>query len=164
MRLHRRPSGLINQGGLTLVELLIASTVLSVAILGVVGMWPVAYQHLRTGGDLTKATGLAQRIVEVLRDESFQVVSTLHDADTRHAFSSPEDHPPESVSFRVASSLQRWREEIAIATLGGGLGQAWGRIQVAPFDRGLLAITVTVGWPAPFAEQTVQLETYIAQQ
>jgi len=157
MILDHGPSEFISEHGLTLVEILIAMAVFSVAMLGIVGMFPVAHQHLRAGGDLTKATALAQRMVEVLRDERFQVVSRYQNADTRLTASFPADDPGGTVPFHGGSSLRRWREEIVAAALAGGVLEAWGRIEVAPLDRGLLAVTVTVGWPATPTERTVQL-------
>ena len=164
MKLGDRPSEFICEYGLTLVELLITMAVLSVAILGIVGMFPVASQHLRAGGDLTKATALAQRMVELLRDERLQMVPRYHNADTRLTASFPADDPDRTPPFRGGSTLRRWREEIAAAALADGLLEAWGRIEVASLDRGLLAITVTVGWPATPTERTVQLTTYLGQQ
>jgi prepilin-type N-terminal cleavage/methylation domain-containing protein len=150
--------------GLTLVELLIAMAILSVASLGILGMFPVAHQHLRAGGDLTKATALAQQMVEVLRDERLQTVSRYHNADTRETASFPADDLGGTPPFRGGSSLRRWREEIAGEPFGDGLSQGWGRIGIASLDRGLLAITVTIGWPSSLSERTVQLTTYVGQQ
>ncbi len=147
-----------DEQGLTLVELLFAFTIFSVAVLGVVGMFPVAAQHLRAGGDLTKATGLAQRMVEQLRDEPIQVLPRYHNADTREAASFPPDDPGETPPFRGGSSLRHWQDEITAASLG------WGKIEVSALDRRLSAITVTVGWTADFTERLVQLTTYIGQQ
>ncbi len=150
--------------GLTIVELLIALTVLTLAMLGVVGMFPVAHQHLRAGGDLTKATALAQRMLELLRDEALELVPRYHNADTRQSASFPADDPGRTPPFRGGSSLQQWREEIAETRLGGGLHQGWGRIEVASLDRGLLSVTVTVGWSASPTNRTIELITHLAQQ
>ena len=164
MRGCHRPFGIIPEQGLTLVELLIAMAIVSITMLGVVGMFPMAHQHIRAGGDLTKATGLAQRMVELLRDERFQAVARYHNADTRQTSSFPADDLGGDPPFRGASWLQRWREEISSVPFRGGLYQGWGRIEVEPIDRGLLAIRVTVGWPAIPTERTVELATYLAQQ
>jgi prepilin-type N-terminal cleavage/methylation domain-containing protein len=164
MRGCHRPFGIIPKQGLTLVELLIAMAIVSIAMLGVVGMFPVAHQHIRAGGDLTKATGLAQRMVELLRDERFGAVARYHNADTRQTSSFPADDLGGDPPFRGGSWLQRWREEISPVPFRGGLYQGWGRIEVEPIDRGLLAIRVTVGWPAFPTERTVELATYLAQQ
>jgi prepilin-type N-terminal cleavage/methylation domain-containing protein len=164
MRQRHKQFKLIQDQGLTLVELLIAMAVLSIAMLGAVGMFPVAHQHIRAGGDLTKATGLAQRMVELLRDERFQAVARYHNADTRQTSSFPADDLGGDPPFRGGSWLQRWREEISSVPFRGGLYQGWGRIEVEPIDRGLLAIRVTVGWPAFPTERTVELATYLAQQ
>ena len=164
MKLRHTSTEAADKRGLTLIELLIAMSVLSVAMLGIVGMFPVAHQHLRAGGDLTKATALAQRIVELLRDEPLQAVNRYHNADTSQTASFPSDDPGGTPPFRGGSSLQRWREEIAGVRSAEGLSRGWGRIEVVTLDRRLLAVTVTVGWPTPRTEQTVQLTTYVGQQ
>lgn len=155
---------LTGKRGLSLVELLMAMTIVSVAMLGIVGMFPVAHQHLRVGGDLTKATGLAQRMIELLRDEPLQVVPRYHSADTRMPSSFPADDPGLIPPFRGGSSLAGWRDEIASAPPTGGLHRGWGRIEVASIDRGLLSITVTVGWSATPTDRAVQLTTLLGQE
>lgn len=152
-----------SERGLTLVELLIATAIVSVAMLGVLGMFPVAHQQLRVGSDLTKATALAQRMVEVLRDEPFQVVPRYHNADTRVPASFPPDDPASTPPFRGGSLVQRWRDEITAIPLMGGLHQGWGRIEVSSLDRGLLSVTITMGWSAAPTDRTVQLTTYLGR-
>ena len=163
MRIPRESFGFINTHGLTLVEVVIAMAIISVAMMGVVGMFPVAHQHLRVGGDLTKATALAQRMIELLRDERLQVLPRYHQADTRQSGSLPTDDLDETPPFNGGSSFQRWRDDIASAALGGDTHQGWGRIEVTSIDRGLLSLTVTVGWPATPTERTVQLTTVLSQ-
>ncbi len=164
MKLRHTLSEPADKHGLTLVELLIAMAVLSVAMLGIVGMFPVAHQHLREGGDLTKASAMAQRMVELLRDEPHQAVSRYHNADTRQTATFPSDDLGADPPFRGGSSLQHWREEIAGVRLGEGLARGWGRIEVVTLDRRLFAVTVTVGWPTTRTERTVQLTTYVGEQ
>lgn len=150
--------------GLSLVELLMALTVITVAMLAIVGMFPAAHQHLRAGGDVTKATGLAQRMAELLRGEPIKAVPRYHHADTRAPGSFPADDPGGMPPFRGGSALTRWREEIATAGLLGGIDPGWGRIEVVPLEDGLLSVTVIVGWPAGPTERMVELSTYLGQQ
>lgn len=160
------PSSLkvIHDAGFTLVELLIAMTILSVALLGIAGMFPAAHQHLRMGSDVTKATALAQQMIETLRDQPVTAVSRYDAADTRASTTFPQDDPADTPPFRGASLLTRWQQAIAAAPELGGLYQGWGRIAVAPLDRNLLSVTVTVGWAASPADRTIQLTTFIGQR
>jgi len=163
VRIRRKSLALINTQGLTLVEVVIAMAMISVAMMGVVGMFPVAHQHLRVGGDLTKATALAQRMIELLRDERLQTLPRYHQADTRQTGSLPTDDLDETPPFNGGSSFQRWRDDIASSAIGGDTDQGWGRIEITSIDRGLLSLTVTVGWPATPTERTVQLTTVLSQ-
>jgi len=164
MRSRQRRVKFTEERGLSLVELLMAITIITVAMLGIVGMFPIAHQHLRAGGELTVATGLAQRMAELLRDEPVELVPRYHNADTRVPASFPADDTGGGRPFRGGSALTQWREEVAAARLLGGVNQGWGRIQVVELDRGWLSVTVTVGWPAGPTERTVQLASYICQQ
>jgi prepilin-type N-terminal cleavage/methylation domain-containing protein len=150
--------------GLTLVEVLIASAIIALALLGIVGMFPLALRHLRTGGEVTKATGLALRMIERLRDEPLAMVQRYHNADTRVPATFPVDDPGTTPPFHGGTSLDRWREEIAAAALAPPPDAGWGRIQVAELDRGLLSLTVTVGWPASPTDRSVPLTTYLGQR
>lgn len=163
MKIPCGPFPLIKDQGLTLVEVLIAVAILSVAMMGIIGMFPVAHQHLRVGGDLTKATALAQRMIELLRDERLQDLPRYHQADTRQGGSLPTDDLDETRPFNGGSSFQRWRDDIASAALGGDMHQSWGRIEVTSIGPGLLSLTVMVGWPATPTERTVRLTTVLSQ-
>jgi hypothetical protein len=138
--------------------------ILSIALAGVVGMFPVAHQHVGVGGDLTKATALAQQMVERLRDEPLQRVPRYHLADTRQTSSLPIDDLNEVPPFHGGSSLQRWRQDIASAALGGNALESWGHIEATWVDRGLLSLSVTVGWPASPTERNVQLTALLGQE
>jgi len=151
------------ESGVSLVELLIATTIISTAALGIFGMLPVAHQHLRTGGDVTKATDLAQRMVESLRDQPLHFVPRFHNADTRLLDTCPADEPASTPPFLGGSAIAQWKTEIAGQQPGEGLPRGWGRIEVGSLDRGLLVITVTVGWLESAAEQRVALVTYLGQ-
>ncbi len=150
--------------GFSLVELLVAVAVISVAMLGVIGMVPVAHHQLRVGGELTKAAGLAQRMIEQLRDEPLDLLPRYHQADTRSIASFPVDDPGTTPPFRGGSSFQRWHEEIASASTAGGLPQGWGYIEIGSLDRRLLSVTVTVGWLEGPTPRTVQVSTCVGQE
>ncbi|MFQ5803135.1 MAG: prepilin-type N-terminal cleavage/methylation domain-containing protein [Candidatus Methylomirabilales bacterium] len=62
-----RGRGLRSRSGFTLIEILIAMAVLTVGLLGVASLYPVAYVNVDAGGKLTEATALAQSFLEQLR-------------------------------------------------------------------------------------------------
>lgn len=164
MRIGHGARDLIEEQGLTLVEILIAMAILSVSVLGVVGMFPVAYEHVRAGGDVTKATGLAQRMIELLRDERVHTLQRYHQADTRQESTFPVDALEEIPPFLGGSAFHRWREEITSTPLARAGHESWGRIEVTPLQRGLWSVAITVGWAAPPAERTVFLTTLVGQR
>jgi prepilin-type N-terminal cleavage/methylation domain-containing protein len=161
---YQRSSQVINDRGLTLIELLIATAIFSTAMLGIIGMFPVAHQHLRAGRDATQATAMAQQMMEALRGEPLAFLPRYDAADTRMPASFPLDDSHSISPFRGRSLLWRWYESITAAPHMGGLDQGWGRITVASLDRGLTAVTVTVGWQAAAVSRSVQLSTYLGSR
>ena len=63
----KRDRGLRSKGGFSLLEVLIGATVLSVGLLGLASMFPIAYLNVDSGGKLTEATALSQSFIEQLR-------------------------------------------------------------------------------------------------
>ncbi len=59
--------GLKNVGGFSLIESMVASTVLSVGLLGLIGMFGAGYQSLHGGEKRTVAAQLARDQMEMLR-------------------------------------------------------------------------------------------------
>lgn len=161
---YQRSSRVINDRGLTLIELLIATAIFSTAMLGVIGLFPVAHQHLRAGRDVTQATALAQQMMEALRGEPLTLLPRYDAADTRMPASFPLDDSYGISPFRGRSLLRRWHESITTAPQLGGLDQGWGRIAVASLDRGLSSVTVTVGWQDAAINRSVQLSAYLGSR
>ena len=157
-------AGIQSARGLSLIELLLAVAMISVAMLGIIGVLPVAQHQVRVGGELTKATGLTQRMMELLRDEPLGLLPRYHHADTRSSASFPVDDPGTNPPFRGGSSFQRWHEEISSESIAGGLPEGWGRIEIGSLDRGLLSVTVAVGWLERPTPRTVELSACIGQE
>lgn len=57
--------------GLTLVEVLIASALLAVALIGLMGAFPTAYLDVVASGGESKAAAYAQQKVEELKNQPF---------------------------------------------------------------------------------------------
>ena len=67
----RPPEG---QRGLTVAEVLIAAAILAVAMLGIAGMVPRAYQNIGIGGRITKGANLAREKMEELKNASYDAL------------------------------------------------------------------------------------------
>jgi prepilin-type N-terminal cleavage/methylation domain-containing protein len=159
-----RIPGINGVRGVSLIELLVAVAVISVAMLGIIGMAPVAHQQLRVGGALSRAAGLAQRMIEQVRDEPLDLLPRYHQADTRSTASFPVDDPGTTPPFRGGTSFQRWREEITTASSAGGLPDGWGQIEVGSLDRRLQSVTVTVGWLEGATPRMIELNSSVGQE
>lgn len=163
-----RPSG---ARGVTLVELLIATAVLSVAILGIGGMFPSAYTNVTKGGELTAATALARQMVEMIRAEpTFDAVLRYQGLDTAApgtpdwaSLNTPEHNAPSA-----PRRLNRWRQ--GVLTLPNGRGRVSVTATPAgvgpngtPYGR-LAGITVVVEYRGGVVGgQQAVLSTYVAE-
>ncbi len=57
--------------GFTLVEVLTAVTILAVSLLAIISAFPVAYEDIAYGGNVSQAIALAQQQLEVLKAGAF---------------------------------------------------------------------------------------------
>ncbi len=60
-----------NSRGFSLIEVLVAASILAVILLAVVGLFSTAYSNVGDGGRRTKAVALAKQKMEELRDGIF---------------------------------------------------------------------------------------------
>lgn len=59
--------------GFSLIELLVAASVLAIGLLGAVSMFPTGYSDVVFSGGQSKATAYAQQMVEQLKNQPFTV-------------------------------------------------------------------------------------------
>jgi len=143
--------------GLTLPEVLLATVIITVGILGVVGLFPTALQNIQYGGHMSQASSLTQAMIEMIRTEPFGTVFRYDDLDTRN-------EPPSGLPASVLAHFTQWTNNIAPANPAGALPQGRGTIAVAtvPGSPDLLRVTVTVTWQER-GSQTITFVTYVAR-
>ena len=74
-----------NDQGLTLLEILLAVTVLCVGLLAVALMFPTSSGNINYGGDMSQATALAQEKIEEFRNTTFASITGGNDAPAGYA-------------------------------------------------------------------------------
>ncbi len=144
--------------GLSLPEVLLATVIIMIAILGIVGLFPTALQNVQYGGHMSQASSLAQAMIERIRTESFDTVSNYNDLDTQNA-------PPGGLPASVLTHFTQWTNNIAPASPVGALPQGWGTVQIQEDALGLpdlKQVTVTVGWQER-GGQIITFVTYVAR-
>lgn len=157
--------------GVTLLELLIATVILTVAILAIAGMFPTAYTNITKGGQLTAATALSRQMVEMIRAEpTFDAVVRYQGLDTAvpgtadwAALNTPEHSGPSA-----PRRLDRWRQSVLVLPSGRGrvaltVAPAGAGPNGTPYGR-IASVTVTVEYREGMAGglQAV-LSTYVAE-
>jgi prepilin-type N-terminal cleavage/methylation domain-containing protein len=71
-----------NDQGLTLLEILVAVTVLCVGLLAVAVMFPTSSGNMDYGGNISQATALAQEKIEEFRNTPFASITGGNDSPT----------------------------------------------------------------------------------
>ncbi|MFQ5803253.1 MAG: hypothetical protein ACE5JQ_10195 [Candidatus Methylomirabilales bacterium] len=147
-----------DMAGLTLPEVLLATVIITVAILGVVGLFPTALQNVQYGGHMSQASSLTQAMIEMIRTEPFVTVPSYDGLDTRNEL-------PSGLPASVLAHFTQWTNNIAPANSAGALPQGWGTVQVQDDALGLpdlKQVTITVGWQER-GNQTIRFVTYVAR-
>jgi type IV pilus modification protein PilV len=167
--------------GLTLVELLIAISVIAFATLGVASMFPTALRTVMAGGQMTKATMLALEMIDMIRSDPFNAIEPRYNnLDTKnlpgatcpaeiHNFSDLSDH-------QQNFNKLKWRCDLAPSgalAAGQGLPAGYGRVFVACVDASGVAgscsstdvrrVTVRVSWGL-VVSQSVSLSTDVVRE
>jgi len=73
---------LLDDQGMTLVEILVAITVLCVGLLGVAILFPTSSTNIDYGGNMSQGTALAQEKIEEFRNTTFASITGGNDAPT----------------------------------------------------------------------------------
>ncbi len=171
--LFLRARGWIGRPGLTLIELLFAVSVTAITGLGVAGMFPAALRSVVSGGQVTKATVLAQAMADMIRNDPFDsLVSRYNGFDTRNL---TVTCPVNLAGFDADYSKKKWKCDL-LATeaqvTGQGLPSGYGTVSVACLNANgtngtcsttdLRRVSVTVTWDR-VGSRSVSLVTYVAR-
>jgi len=163
------------RAGLTLIEFLFAISVTAMTALGIAGMFPAALRSVVSGGQVTKATVLAQAMTDAIRNDPFDtLVSRYNGLDTNNL---SVTCPVTATAYDADFNKKKWKCDLVATTAqlsGRGLPAAYGTVAVAclnasgttnttvPCPTDLRRLTVTVTWDRQGA-RSVSLITYVAR-
>jgi Tfp pilus assembly protein PilV len=158
-----RPKRQIVAAGLTLIEFLIATSIMAFAALGVAGMFPAAFRSVIGGGQVTKATILAQEMADMIRTEPFDKVYVTPSSGNGYTGYSNQSASPSTFDTRNTGSLpatcpvpstdsctnkKKWQSDLL-----AGAGQASGK--GLPVAYGTVAVTcLNIGTTSPYTPTT----------
>ncbi len=168
--------------GLTLIEFLFAISVTAITGLGIAGMFPAALRSVVSGGQVTKATVLAQAMADAIRNDPFDTLVTRYnnlntstDA-TLQTLACP--FTPGDTEYDPNFNKKKWKCDLAASEAqlsGRGLPAAYGTVVVAclnadgttnttvPCPTDLRRVAVTVTWDRQ-GTRSVSLVTYVARK
>ena len=157
--------------GISLVEILLALSIMMVGILGIVGMFSAGYTNVAEGGRMTLAIVGARQILEDVRTLSFTNIGNLNGFSTGNAGTLPAANPERDIA-------RKWRYALA----GDGTGwnfttaekQQWsilksegvtfgGSGQISVVSQGATMWLVTIAISVPGRGVTVNLSTLFSK-
>lgn len=157
--------------GFTLVELLVAATILLVALLGIAAVLPTADLSLHQAGQISKAVALAQEMIEMVKNDPFSQLALYSGVDTRSTGTYPVDDPNPPIpgdagNFMGGSNVTKWATDIALYLVtGAGITGGYGTITVSTVATDgtgapiLRKISVAVNWTDAGRPYQVTLQT-----
>jgi type II secretory pathway pseudopilin PulG len=157
--------------GFTMMEVLLAATIMVVALLGIASVLPSADMNLHQSGQISKAVALAQQMIETLKNDPFTALPAYQGVDTRNTATYPVDDPNPPIpgnpgNFMGGSNIARWATDINLyLATGAGITNGFGTIAVSDVATGpsgsaiLRKMRVAVSWTDRGQPYTVTLET-----
>jgi type IV pilus modification protein PilV len=167
------PDSSCSGAGLTLLELLFAVSVISVTLLGVAGMFPSALRSVVSGGQVTKATILAQEMIDMIRNDPFDTLVTRYSGFNTQTLTA--GCPVSPAGFDPDSNKKKWKCDLLATEAqdsGRGLPGGFGTVTVACLNADgsvgscsgtdLRQVTVTVRWDRT-GSRSVSLVSYVVR-
>ena len=144
--------------GFSVLEVLIATAILSVALLALVSLFPTAYQNIAYGGGMTTATDLGQQKIEALRHLPFDLGAACTAPPTDLVCLNTTGVPPGGATSET--------ETIVAPAVSDGYNftrQTWVRLQgTSPYR--LADITLIVQWvEGQLGTKTLRLDSRVAE-
>jgi len=174
----RKPTTMKNDRGFTLVEVLVAAMILTVALLTLATMFPTGYKQIADAGRLTLATNGANHVLEDLGSVPFTSVRNLDNFDSNSSGSLPAADPELAIARRwrymLAGSGSGFSFTTAETTAWGTVTPFGGRAQVqirqvdnagnvCPAAATTCRAVVTITMPGQPAPTTVTLSTILVR-
>ena len=174
----RKPITMKNDRGFTLVEVLVAAMILTVALLTLATMFPTGYKQIADAGRLTLATNGANHVLEDLGSVPFTSVRNLNNFDSNSSGSLPAADPELAIARRwrymLAGSGSGFSFTTAETTAWGTVTPFGGRAQVqirqvdnagnvCPAAATTCRAVVTITMPGQPAPTTVTLSTILVR-
>jgi prepilin-type N-terminal cleavage/methylation domain-containing protein len=103
---HQKPLASKEDHGFTLVEILIGMTILTIALLAIAAMFPMAYMTVHESGKTTMTLTAARQMLEDVRSVPFDEIINLNGFDTANSATLPGDAPEREIA-------RRWRYALA---------------------------------------------------
>ena len=174
----RKTTTMKTDRGFTLVEVLVAAMILTVALLTLATMFPTGYKQIADAGRLTLATNGANHVLEDLGSVPFTSVRNLNNFDSNSSGSLPAADPELAIARRwrymLAGSGSGFSFTTAETTAWGTVTPFGGRAQVqirqvdnagnaCPAAATTCRAVVTITMPGQPAPTTVTLSTILVR-
>ena len=126
--------------GITMVELLVAASVVLVTIIAIATVFPVAMSGIDLGGDETVAAALAQSFGDLIRNESFATITSYNGFNSNNAATCPAT--PASAN----ANCMAYRAQVQGLLRNGGASVVVTSTVNTATNQSLATVVVTVSW------------------
>jgi prepilin-type N-terminal cleavage/methylation domain-containing protein len=156
---QRTERTLRGQGGFTIIEVLIALMIMTIALVAIAGMFPQGYKQVTDAGRLTMAVTNARAVHEDIRIVPFANLINLNGFDSTNPATVPVSMPEGDLATRWQADMSAAEGRTTVqVTSCGDVGNPCGL--PAP-DASMAQVTVTVSMTA--LPQSVTLTTLVAR-
>jgi prepilin-type N-terminal cleavage/methylation domain-containing protein len=146
-------------GGFTIIEVLIAMMIITIALVAIVGMFPQGYRQVIDAGRLTLGVATARQILEDMRTVPFNSLTNLNGFDSQNPATIPATEPEMGIATRWQNDFPAGDGQAIVQV--DDCGNAANPCGLPAPNAGLRQIRVTVSVTA--LTQTVQLTTLFAR-
>lgn len=145
-------------GGFSLAEALFTVAIISIALLGIGGVFPVGYQNTHYGGTTTAAADLGQQKIEWLRNLPFDLGATCTSPPSDLVCLDTAGVPPSGTPSEIETVTGP-----DVSTEYSFTRRSWVRIQGTPPYR-FADITITLEWDeGTLGTKNVRLDARVAE-
>lgn len=148
-----------HSGGFTMIEVLIALLIITVALVSIVGMFPQGYRQVIDAGRLTLAVATARQVLEDMRTVPFDSLTNLNGFDSQNPATIPGTQPEGGIATRWQNDFPPGEGQATVQVDDcGNVANPCGLLAPNP---ALRQVRVAVSLTA--LTQTVQLTTLVAR-
>ena len=107
----------LEKSGFTLIEIIIALTILGIGLISVLAYLPIALDASKRSADLTRSALIAQKLIEEVRAASYDDIVNADGFDTSNLFVKDNDFPEFNYKIEISNTGLATSKDITVTVL-----------------------------------------------